>query len=78
MAKSAYEWQRRAVCPLQPLDPNPREVSEDGATKVNYAQHKCMDDGYRSFESQEANNYPQLSQLTIAAAAHLIYLEMLM
>jgi len=62
------------VDPPQFLHPNLWETSEDGTAIIKVAEHKSMNKGDSSIKSQRASNYPQLPQLIVAAAAHLVYM----
>ena len=73
--KSTDKSRCSPVDPLQALNPDPRKTNEYRGTIVEAAQHECMNAGNCGFERQGASNDPELPQLIIAAAAHLIYMR---
>jgi len=68
--KPVNESLRSPVNPPQLLHPNPWETSEDRTAIAKAAEHKSMNKGDKSNESQRASNDPQL---IVATAARLVY-----
>src|SRR6218665_4063597 len=65
---------RSPVDPPQLLHPNPRKTSENGTAIIKAGEHKSVNKGDSSIESQRASNDPQLPQLIVAATANLVYM----